>query len=539
MSFSSLYVGATGVIAHGDRMQVVGNNLANVSTIGYKKSDALFGDLMSQTMATGGSQSESGAMSFSQIGKGVAVSQIRNIMTEGGLENTSQFTDLAITGNGFFGVRKATGLATATGASHYTRAGAFLFNNEAYLVDPHDYRVQGYAVDRITGEVSTTISDVQLPYEDIVIDGVETRVIRSEPLPTSQVEMVTNLDAVATDGITSETDPFFALLAAYNADETENEVPFTGDNLPSYSSGLVVYDEDGNERELTVYFDPVSTENLSNASAGYSYWEYVIVMPAEADGSAAYGTSSAGLAGMGVLTFNGNGELVNNAAYTLDTPGGTKDLSAWTATTFSDDGIPQYNFQFGSNGDAIGTTQTMSLDFGVSSSTGTWLSGAATAAGVGTNTANLQGMSDMDRDARVSTSFNTGSSTVYQIQNGYSWGYMDYAEVDREGMLSGHFTNGKTEQFYQIAVYRFTSEYGLRRDGNNNFVATQASGEALAGVAQENGRGTVMQNTLEQSNVDMAEEFAKMILTQRGYQANTKVITTGDSLLNTTISIKR
>lgn len=537
MSFSTLYVGATGVIAHGDRMQVVGNNLANVSTLGYKKADALFGDLMSQNMATGGSQSDSGAHSVSQIGKGVSVSQIRNVMTEGGLENTNTFTDLAITGNGFFGVRKPTG--ASTGASHYTRAGAFLFNNEAYMVDPHDFRVQGYAIDRITGEVSTTISDVQLPYDDIIIDGRETRVIRSEPLRTSSIEMVTNLDAVATDNITSETDPFFALLGAYNGQLSNSAVPFDGDALPSYSSALVVYDENGNERDLTVYFDPVATTDLSNATPGYSYWEYVVALPPGSDGSSAYGSSSAGLAGAGVLTFNGNGELVNQAAYALTTPGGTKDLSAWEPATFSTDGVPQINYQFGSNGGAIGTTQPMALDFGITSTSGSWLSGAGSAAGIGHNASNMEHLGNMDRDARVSTSFNTGSATIYQIQNGYSWGYMDYAEVDREGVLSGHFTNGKTEKFYQIAMYRFNSEYGLRRDGNNNFVATEASGTAQAGKAQEGGRGTIMQNTLEMSNVDMAEEFAKMILTQRGYQANTKVITTGDALLNTTINIKR
>ncbi len=537
MSFSTLYVGASGVIAHGDRMQVVGNNLANVSTIGYKKSDALFADLMSQNMATGGSVSQSGAHGTSQIGKGVTLGTIRNVMTEGGLENTNTFTDLAITGNGFFGTRKPTG--TSSGASHYTRAGAFLFNNQAYLVDPHDYRVQGYAIDRITGEVSNTISDVQLPYDDLVIDGQQTRVIRSEPLRTSSIEMVTNLDAVAADNVTSETDPFFALLGAYNGQLSNSAVPFSGTAVPNYSSALEVYDENGNARDLTVYFDPVATTDLSNATPGYSYWEYVVALPPGSDGSSAYGTSSAGLAGAGVITFNGNGEMVNQTAYSLSTPGGTKDLSAWTPATFSTDGVAQVNYQFGSNGSSIGTAQGMALDFGITSTSGSWLSGAGTAAGVALNTSNLEQMANMDRDARVTTSFNTGSATIYQIQNGYSWGYMDFAEVDREGVLSGHFTNGKTEKFYQIAMYRFNSEYGLRRDGNNNFVATEASGNGVAGKAMVDGRGTIMQNSLEMSNVDMAQEFANMIITQRGYQANTKVITTGDSLLNTTINIKR
>jgi len=165
MSFSSLYIGATGVVAHNANMQVVANNIANTSTVGYKKADMQFGDLISQQVATGGAQYESGSHFVSQKGKGVGISEIRTIFNEGGLENTGTVTDLAITGNGFFGIRN-TAIAGSTGASQYTRAGAFRFNNDAYLVNAQDYRLQGYAVDRETGQVSTTVSDIQLPYDD-------------------------------------------------------------------------------------------------------------------------------------------------------------------------------------------------------------------------------------------------------------------------------------------------------------------------------------------------------------------------------------
>ncbi len=539
MSFSTLFIGGTGVQAHSDRMQVVANNIANVSTIGYKKGNALFGTLMSQNMASGGAQYESGANNVSQIGMGVAVSEIRTTFAEGPIESSTEFTDLAITGQGFFGVRSTTG-SVSTGASHYTRAGNFRFNNDAYLTDPQDYRVQGYAIDRETGEVASSVSDVQLPYEDIVIDGQDVRVIRSEPLATSGLEMITTLDALTTDKFTSTTNPFFAMLEEYNALDTESDTPF-GINSPSYSSSLNVYDEDGNERDLTIYFDPVATTTISNASPGYSYWEYLVTLPPEADGSSAYGSSSAGLAGLGVITFDGNGQLVNHSAFSLETTSaaGGKSLGSWTPSTFDDDGVPQLTFDFGSNGSTIGTSQSIAYDFGLSSSSGTWLSGAATAAGVGGNANSLQGLEDPDRETRATTSFNTGSATIYQDQNGYSWGYLENASVNREGILQGLFTNGQTEDFYTIAMYRFNSNWGLRRDGANNFLETEASGKALDGVALEGGRGTMAQNSLEMSNVDMAQEFAEMIITQRGFQANTKVITTADSLITTTLGIKR
>jgi flagellar hook protein FlgE len=148
-------------------------------------------------------------------------------------------------------------------------------------------------------------------------------------------------------------------------------------------------------------------------------------------------------------------------------------------------------------------------------------------------------MANVNRGVNISTSYDSGSATLYQDQDGYSWGYLQTLSVSREGVLAGHFTNGQTEELYHIALYSFNSEWGLRRDGSNNFVATEASGAGIDGRADTAGRGTIQQNTLEESNVDMAEEFANMIMTQRGYQANSKVITTGDTLLNTTINIKR
>lgn len=542
MSFSSLYIGATGVVAHNANMQVVANNLANISTNGFKRADMQFGTLMSQQVATGGSEYQGGQINTSQQGMGVGISEVRTIFQEGGLANTNTSTDLAITGNGFFGVRKVTGASTAaTGASHFTRAGAFRFNNEAYLVDPQDYRLQGYQVDRETGAVSSTVSDVQLPYEDVVIHGQETRIVRSRPLATSSVEMITTLDQMAEDQFTSATNPFFAMLEAYNGGQSNASSPF-GSTLPAYSSSLAVYDEEGNSHDLSIYFDPVNANAISNAKPGYTYWEYLVALPAESDASSAYGTSGAGLAGVGTMIFDDQGQIVDLSSYSLSgaTSGaGGKSLSAWEQCAFASGGMPTITFTYGSNGGAIGSTRTIGYDFGIGSGNSTWLSGAASPAGVGINVANLTSLSDMSRDSRTSTSYDSGSATMYQTQNGYSWGYLLNTSINREGFLQGNFTNGQVENLYQISVYKFVSPWGLRRDGSTNFVATEASGKATDGHGGSGGRGTLQQNTLEESNVDMAEEFAKMIITQRGFQANTKIITTTDGLLNTLISTKR
>ena len=537
MSFSSLYVGATGVVAHNASMQVVANNLANVSTTGYKKADTQFGSLMSQQLGSSGTIYQSGAYSFSQIGKGVAVSEIRTIFNEGGLESTNSSTDMAIEGNGYYGLNNP---YDNSDGLYYSRAGSFLFNNQAYLVNANGYRLQGYEVDRETGEIATTITDIQLPYEDVMVNGDQTRLVRSEPRATTSFEMVNNLDHTAADLFSNYDNPFMAMVSAYNGNLSNASSVF-GDTLPEYSSSITCYDEAGNGHDVTVYFDPVASWTMSNAAPGYSYWEYVIAVPPESDASAAYGTSGAGLVGSGVLVFDGQGQFVNQVAFSLNSTTASSATSpgSWTTATFDENGLPQFSVTLGSNGNAIGEEHLISYDFGLSSTTGTWTTGASNAGAIGANVNNLAGMNGLERDARITTSYDNPSATLYHIQDGYTSGYLQSVSVDREGFLNGHFTNSQTEALYQVALYNFNSQWGLRRTGNTNFVATEASGAAIAGVANTNGRGTIAQNTLEDSNVDMAEEFAKMIITQRGYQANTKIITTSDSLLNTLISSKR
>jgi flagellar hook protein FlgE len=530
-----MYVGATGVIAHSQGMQVLANNLANVNTVGYKRSDTLFGDLMSQQMASGGARYESGAARVSQIGMGVGVSAIRGIFTDGPLSSTTTSTDLALSGDGFFGI---TG---EDGAMRYTRAGGFRFNQEAYLVNPQGYRLQGYAYDRESGTWSSGVSDIQLPYEDIVVDGQAARVVRSRPAATSSVEVITRLDHSAVSQISSENNPFFSMLQAYNGSQSNAGSPF-GDDTPAYSTSLDVFDENGNSHEMTIYFDPVSSSSMSNGVPGYTYWEYLIAMPGESDASSAYGTSAAGLAGMGVLTFNDRGVLVGQSAYTLGgaaASGAATSPSAWTPASFSEDGLPQFDYTFGSNGSATGAASTISYDFGINSGNGAWVGGGGTAADIGRDASLLPEMGDMHRDARVTTSNDGSSGTLYHLQDGYGWGYLNTVTVDDEGVMSGHFSNGQTEELFQVAVYKFNSPWGLKRVGGTDFVSTDASGEAMLGKAGDAGRGAISQNSLEESNVDMADELANMIITQRGYQANTKVITTSDSVLNTLISVKR
>ncbi len=529
MGYSSLYTGVTGIKAHGDNMQVIGNNLANVNTVGYKRSIAHFSDLMSVNAGCSGIRYQGGTTYAPQVGKGVRVAAILPNFEQGSMETTTTSTDLAIEGRGFFGVRNP-----ADGSSHYTRAGGFRFNRDAYLVDAHGLRLQGHAVNRETGEVESGVTDILLPYADVENASGETvRVIQSPPRATSEASLVVNLDAQNGDKFVSSGSPLTAMFQAWN---TSSGASFGSGN----SASMNIYDADGNKHVVTVHYDPVDSSTLSGADGG-TYWEYIVTIDPDEDGrSGVQGTSTAGLLAMGVLHFDTSGKLVGQSMYTLEDGASDKVLSNWSLSSLSEDGTPQIPVVFA--GASAGTAQTFSLDFGLSSQTGTWtnVGSNASAADLGTDVSSLTTLGDAKQATNITTARpGTGNYTLFSNQDGHTTGYLQGVNVDKDGFVVGRFSNGESEKLYQVSLYRFTNEFGLRREGSNLFSANGTSGEAQEGTAGEGGRGSISQNSLEVSNVDMANEFAKMILSQRSFQANTKVVTTSDHLMSVALQTKR
>ncbi|WP_147819754.1 flagellar hook protein FlgE [Salidesulfovibrio onnuriiensis] len=533
MGFSSMYTGVTGLKSYSTGMQVIGNNLANVNTTGYKRSEIRYADLMSVHAGTPGIKDDAGVLSVSQKGKGVSVAAILPNFEQASFETTTTVTDLAIGGRGFFGVRDS-----ANSVMRYTRNGVFRFNNEAYLVDPHGLRLQGYAVDRDTGSVAASATDILLPYEDVTNpDGSVSRAVVSPPRATTAVDMVANLDPLQGDRFTNASHPFFAMFDAWQGGSSG-----AGTFVSGNSSSLDVFDADGTKHTVTIHYDLVTPSTLSNASGGASYWEYIVTIDPAEDGRSGFaGTSAAGLLAAGTMMFDTVGSISGLSMYTLGTGGASKVLSNWSLTTFGSGGVPQLDVTFAGSG-ASATGQTISFDFGISSPSSTWtVTGSnAGANAIGSNAGAVPNLSGWERAGMHMTSYSTqGNATIFSSQDGYAEGYLQALSVDRDGFLTGRFTNGEEERLYQINLYLFTNEFGLRREGNNVFSATNDSGAAIIGTARSEGRGEISQSSLEMSNVDMAKEFADMILTQRAFQANTKVITTSDSLMNTALQIKR
>ncbi|MFW5499661.1 MULTISPECIES: flagellar hook protein FlgE [unclassified Maridesulfovibrio] len=528
MGFSSMYTAATGVKSHSVLLQQIGANLANVNTTAYKSGDTFLETLASHSSGKANSGIVSGGISTpGQIGLGTRVAATRINFKEGSFETTNSSTDIAIGGQGFFRVADP-----VSNTSRYTRAGSFHFDKNGQLVDSHDNILQGYKIDD-DGNIGSTSQNIVLPMkEETDTYGNKIMVVKSDPKGTDSVSMRTNLDSGAVDNSSNEDSPFFSLLQEWDGTK---DTPLTADKY-EYNSSIQIYDDNGNKHDLVVYFDKVTNDGDSSDKR---HWEYIVTVPPGEDAGALTGTSGAGLVMAGTLTFSGDGALLNQSAFTLAAGSADgKDLANWEQATLNSNGQPTFSITLsGASGTA--TAQTISLNMGITSGADSWNTTGVTAADIGSNASSLPGMVDGKLNALASTDYYGSSSTISQSQDGFGEGYLQNVSFSPDGILSALFSNGMSAELYQVNLYNFKNEFGLRREGSNYFSATVDSGEAIQGVARKEGLGSVVSNSLETSNVDLADEFAYMILTQRGFQANSKGITTTDSMINTALGIKK
>jgi len=539
---SSMWTGVSGLSAHGEMMGVLGNNIANVNTIGFKGARMFFEDFISQDLNT--------AAGVGQVGRGVGISAIYGDFAQGAFETTNEATDLAIGGKGFFAVS-----VKGSEEVYYTRAGNFRFDKDGYLVDPHGYVLQGWEISNDTGsslastssgssDTSSTskIKGTGVP-KDIRLEG-----FTAQPKATQNVTMVTNLDArEGGDNSALATDKFFSMFQIWDGQE---DTPL-GETRFAYQNSIKIYDEGGTSHTLTVYFDQVTVSD----AGGNRYWEYMVTVTPTEDGRTLGGqalntTSAAGVLMVGTLKFDSGGQLRDMSAFTLQSgaSGDLKALSNWSPAEFNTDGLPVFTANFtvasGASTATSSNASPIAINFGLTNAdpytsdgwTNTTISNASM---VGNAYGNLPGFQSADLASLSTTSYSGSSSTLYQTQDGYTFGFLQSVSVDRDGILTGRYSNGVVLELYQVTLYDFQNKWGLRREGSNLYSETLDSGVSVAGPANGNGYGSISSNSLEQSNVDLATEFVKMISTERGFQANSKVITTTDNMLSTVIAMKR
>ena len=429
----SLFSGISGLNANGHAMNVIGNNIANANTVGFKASRTVFGDLLSSQL--------SGSGGSSQIGRGSGVSVVDNIFSQGTLETTEVNTDLAIEGSGMFIVSNP---QTNNSVNSYTRAGAFRFNAEGFLVSPEGYNVMGFQLDT-NGNTYGDLTPIYANTQSFAAAG-----------PTANLTLNTNIDSDS------------ALIAG-GFDITNPS------GSSHYTTSIRVFDSLGSTHLMSTNFTKV----------GINSWEWNAVV----DGAEVAGGTpgSLELVGEGVLNFDPDGNL------DLATSGnGIPMATAGTFTTFAG-----------------------ALD---------WVNGASTT-------------QQMTFDMQT-TQYASPSVVVSQGQDGYGIGALIKLTVDEQGSVIGNFSNGTPRELMRIALAKFNSTGGLKKSGDNIWEQSAASGPATVGTVGS-GVGNIFTNSLEQSNVDLAQEFVKMITTQRGFSANSKTITTTDEMLAEVINMKR
>ncbi len=407
-------------------INVVGNNLANLNTTGYKTDDVSFYDMVTDSQGAGSGQT--------QVGLGVGQPLTSADFSQGTLESSAGPMDAAIQGNGFFIVNNG---SDGTGGQLYTRAGNFQLDAQGDLLTSTGQYVQGWNASA-TGVVDTNaaISNIQVPVGQL-----------STPVTTTEMSLGLNLDAASTPG---------------SADAT-------------FSTPIQVVDSLGNPQTLTVTFTQDPTTPLT--------WDYQVTVPGNATTAGTAGTPTNLLGTPGTLTFNSSGQLVSPAA----TDGGI----ALNITGLSDNAAD------------------MNITWNLYDSAG----------------------------APTMTQLAQASAVSSVQQNGEAPSELTGVSMGDNGQVMAAYSNGNQMVVAQLALASIPNPESLISVGSNNYQASAQTALPAVGVADTGGRGEVVGQSLESSNADIADQFTQLIVLQRAYEANSRVVTTADQLSQDTIGL--
>ncbi len=540
---TSLYTGISGLNANLSALSVIGNNVANINTNGFKSSRVLFEDVMAQT-ASGGNE----------IGLGVNMSGTQRIFSQGAFETTASGLDMAISGNGFFTLADSTG-------TYYSRAGQFRIDKEGFLVNPGDLNVQGYMADA-SGVLGNIIGDIQISNSAIA------------PNPTATVEISANVDSnavitgfvftagsnediAANDGsaFTADliTDGGLTSGTSYSGTEVavaiKNALESTNSSGDTYTvsyadqTGLFTITNDtGNTNSITIDWDGAST---ADTILGFTA-DDTIAVAASASSDVAAGAFTVASAAdtsnfsvpVTVYDSLGNDHVIT-VYFRKDSLGGTGNIWDWYAVVDAADSTSG-NTELQANGTLVfNTTGALFSDSSVTYPTGGFdFSGG----GVQNQTIDFDfGLSTVAGGTGKEglTQYGTDSAVSALAQDGFTAGSLQRISVDSEGLIEGVFSNGRTRNLAQLVLATFQSQEGLTGVGRTLYQETASSGQPLLGNAGSSGKGLIQSSTLELANVDLASEFISMITAQRGFQANSRIITTTDDILAELVNLKR
>ncbi|MDP1914272.1 flagellar hook protein FlgE [Brevundimonas sp.] len=480
---SALLAGVSGLTANAAALAAISQNIANVNTVGYKRSAGEFSTVIN-------SQSQGAGYSA-----GGVLATARHFTSQNGqLQRTTSNTDLGIAGQGFFVVTERPENVQVTDTRLFTRAGAFTVDNLGYLKNTAGLYLQGWPVDA-EGNIATDPSDLNR-LRTINVGSVggtaepTTRIQLNANIKSSQLVSAEATDAAATPPGANAYDPATNSMAMWNVD--------TGAGVkPDFELTIPVSDSKGGQRTVALAFLKSTVPN--------QWYAEIRAIPA-----------SDVVTGAGLT----NGQLRSGlVAFTQD---GRLDVAAMaalgTAALFQD-------------------PSTASLTFGSSDAAAPAAGAFNWAPGLGIDNQSLA--FDLTAATGGLTQYDSASVVQAVLTNGTAFGNLSEVKIDDTGFVTAIFDNGVTRQIAQIALATFPSPDSLTQTSGNAYRVSQGSGTFNLKAAGTGGAGLIGSSQLEASTVDLSAEFTGLITTQRAYSASSKIITTADEMLAELISIKR
>lgn len=511
MSFQQ---GLSGLNGAAKSLDVIGNNIANASTVGFKGAQAQFADVYASSLNGAGGIT---------AGIGTKVSTIAQQFTQGNIESSNNSLDVAINGQGFF-------RTVSSGMVQYTRNGQFSLDKEGYMVNAAGAKLTGYGVG-FTGQV---LAGAPIPLRINTAD--------LKPVSTTKAGIEMNLDSrVSAPAV----HPFDA-----------------GDpNTYNKQTPIDVYDTLGNPHVLSTFYvkngsgtwdvyaanDGTEITNLKVAQAAQGDTaEFAAVNAARADWdaatkaippvpatiaaalaryadaastmvAAAAGTAGADAAAQAAIRTAGS-DAARVAGYSPD------QVDKAIAAAVKVPAVPIGTLRFDENG-ALNAVETLNggkfnIELPIFPSTGAEQTQKIEIAYTGT------------------TQYGTSTSDKKLVQDGYTAGNLQRFSIGEEGIILGQYSNGQSKPLGQVVLTNFTNPNGLEPLGNNAWAESAESGTPLVGVPDSGSFGVLQSSAVETSNIDLTAELVNMITAQRVYQANAQTIKTQDSVLQTLVNLR-
>lgn len=537
----------SGIEAASQDLAVISNNLANLDTTAYKDQEANFQDFFYQMLGT------DGAGEPTQIGAGSIIESVISAFTQGTINSTGVPTDMAIQGNGFF-------MEDNGGTTLYTRAGNFSLDANGDLVASDGGFVLGYPAVNGVISPSQTLAPLQISSGQI-----------SQPNATTNVELTMNLDASGT----AAAEATGVLTATGNA--SAGDTVTIGGTTYRFVSALSTGPTVPNQVLISTASSGAEAATLANLAAAINGASGAGTNYSTGTVANASVTATAGATTLS-LSASKPGSAGNSIATTVSMVNGSSFGAAFGAATLTG-GVDDATFSdpvvvY----DSLGTSHTLTFNF-TKTAANTWayqitipaadVTGASAPVVLNSGTlqfdgngnltspaANVTGISVANlADGAKSLNFTwqlfnptTGAPDITQTagqsnvsntqQDGYSSGALQSFNINSDGTIQGVFSNGQTLTLGQLALAIFPNDEGLALNGSNTYLATPSAGNPSIGTPDAGGRGTIVGQSLESSNVDMTTELANLIVAERNYQSNARAISTADQMINYVLTMQ-